>query len=151
MSCGLWPSLACAQQVVTNDLIVNLSWGGAFLQRTQSLFVTTGSWDNLTRISTLRDAYAWMVARTHSCAHTHLLTRTSGYSFRCTKPWEKMEYQQWAVTRKTEGRVCVPVSGIQRYDAVRCSDPSGTVGHCWASCKPPPSSLTVSFFYGLPC
>lgn len=72
MSCGPWPSLACAQQVVTNDLIVNLSWGGAFLQGTEGLFVTTGSWDTVTRISTLKDAHAWLHACTHGRTHTYL-------------------------------------------------------------------------------
>lgn len=72
MSCGLWPSLACAQQVVTNDLIVNLSWGAACQWGTRGLFVTTGSWNFVSRVGTLKDAHAWMLACTHRYKYTYL-------------------------------------------------------------------------------
>ena len=142
MSCGLWPSLACAQQVVTNDLIVNLSWGGAFQWGTESLFVTTGSRDNVSRISTLKDAHAWMLASTHgythSHTHTHRLASTSGYGFRCRisrNEWH-MKSDEWHINW---GMSCVSLREAERHKVFQWSAPSGTVSHCWVLYKYLPS------------
>lgn len=101
MSCGLWPPLACAQQVVTNDLIVNLSWGGAFLQGTESLFVTTGSWDTVTRISTLKDVHAWMHTCTHGRTHTYLQAHLATVAH-AVPHGTNVKSEQWHVKMKEE-------------------------------------------------
>lgn len=94
MSCGPRPPPASAQQVVTNDLIVNLSWGAAFVEGEQRACLW---WQE---VETLLQQKAHQGTHMHGCMHAHLAAPSPP----CKHTWLSLHMQFLILKRASSWR-----------------------------------------------